>query len=158
MIAVAMAAISLATPMTARAEQSTAVCSFYFDNGFISSPGVVSGKSSSANWRAGPSPFICVGSVNGHQITGPGVIWEYGTLEGSCEEGEGMGWQHGLLPTTEGTVRIENAAPFWWKFGAGALEGPRMRGTFVFWPTAGNCLTEPVTQYGQVTQAILTGS
>ncbi|MEW6472598.1 MAG: hypothetical protein AB1679_10030 [Actinomycetota bacterium] len=140
----------------ARAE-SVAVCSFNFDNGTIGSPGVVSGETRAAEWKAGPSPFICVGSVGGHQITGPGVIFEYGTLEGSCEEGKGMGWQIGTLPTTGGTIRVDNAAPFWWRFGAGTLEGQRMRGTFVFWPTAGNCFTEPVTRYGQVTQTILTG-
>lgn len=152
-----MAVVPLTASTPARAQQNTAVCSFAFTDGSIS-PGVTASSSTAADWRAGPVTLLCIGTVDGQPITGPAVISEYGTLEGTCAEGKGMGWQHASLPTPQGTVRIENPAPFWWKAGAGALEGPRMRGTFVFWPTAGNCFTEPVTRYGQVTQLILTSS
>ena len=150
--------LAFGLPTPARAEQGSAVCTFNYDNGVVS-PGLLASESRAAQWSAGPAPINCTGSVNGQEITGPGVIREYGTLEGTCRQGKGTGVQIATLPTAKGTVVIENdPAPFTWSGPAGPYDGPRLRGTFEFWPMAGNCLTEPVTRYGQLTQGVITGS
>jgi hypothetical protein len=144
-------------PTPARAQQGSAVCTFNYDDGVIS-PGLLSSASRFAKWSAGPTALICKGSVDGQEITGPGTIREYGTLEGSCAQGKGSGWQIGTVPTAKGTVRIENPVTFSWTGPGGPYAGPRIQGMFEFWPMAGDCITQPVTRYGQLTQGMLTGS
>ena len=161
-LSVALALLCLGATMPsratiARAAQGGATCSFNYDDGVIS-PGIMAAQTSSASWSAGPAPLLCGGSIDGQEITGPGEVREYGTLQGSCGQGSGSGWQIGTVPTAKGMVRFENPVTFQWLGPAGPYSGPRLQGTFQFWPMAGDCVTRPVTRYGQLTQGTLTGS
>jgi hypothetical protein len=135
------------------AEQATAVCTFSFDNGSLS-PGL-SSASAPGYWHAGPGPIDCTGSVNGRQVTGTGVIVESGSLEGSCARGSGSGTQSITLPTSGGDVHFTQPIMFRWAGAGGPFEGPRLSGMFEFRPTKGDCVTEPLTGYAQVTQGAL---
>jgi hypothetical protein len=142
---------------TARAQQGSAVCSYNYDNGALS-PGLMSSTTRAAQWSAGPAPLVCKGSINGQEITGAGTIYEYGPLEGTCGQGKGSGWQIGTVPTAKGPVRFENPITFEWTGPVGPVHGPRLQSVFEFWPMAGDCVTQPVTRFGQATQGMLTGS
>jgi hypothetical protein len=159
-LSVALVLVCLGAGLTdggtvARAEQGGARCSFNYDNGVIS-PGVMATETRSASWSAGPASLTCEGSVDGQEITGPGVITEYGTLDGTCTQASGSGWQIGTVPTARGVVRFENPVTFRWIGAVGPYSGPRLRGTFESWPMAGDCLKQPMTRYGQLTQGTLT--
>lgn len=140
---------------SAQAEQAPAVCTFTYDNGAVS-PGLVAMGSRSAKWSAGPAPLLCKGMVGGQEVTGPGVIQSFGTLEGSCGSGTGTGTIVTSVPTAKGIVRAEySGITFSWKGPLGPFEGPGIRGLFEFYPTAGDCITGPLTGYRQLTQVAL---
>ena len=156
LVVIVTAGLAVTAAPPTEAQQGTALCTFSFDNGAVS-PGLSISETTSAQWTAGPGPIHCEGSVDGQEITGPGTIREHGTLEGTCAKGRGTAVQVVTLPTANGTVVVENnPVPFSWSGPTGPFSGPRMQGVFQYWPTAGNCLTQPVTSYSQLTQAIIT--
>lgn len=105
----------------------------------------------------GTGTVTCVGKVNGHDVTGTGTAGQDGTLHGTALSGTGSGTKVLEIPTTAGQqvlsvpFRLEYAAGVGLKYGA-AFAGPF---TFVFYPTAGTGLTEPVTQIGAVAEFVL---
>lgn len=109
-------------------------------------------------------PLDCTGSINGHDITGPGTYDdEKPTIEGSCESGTGTAIMKVTIPTSAGpqTLRI----PYTYKYGP--LSGFKSSGsstwagpvpidtgsddltwTFIVYPLAGDCVSSPVTRIG----------
>jgi hypothetical protein len=67
------------------------------------------------------------GRSTGSAFTGPGGLFEHGTLDGTSGEGKGMDWQTATLPTEQGPVRSGHAAPFSWTGPGETLDGPPMQ-------------------------------
>lgn len=157
-IALTVGVVLMAVTMTlsggspAHADQSIAVCTASFANGRVSP---ISMTHTSGYFDSGPGPLDCIGLVNGHQVTGTGVMQESGPLSGSCAGLSGGGTQTLTIPTTAGIVTITQ--PFTWRSVGlgGPFEGSRFSGTWEYWPTVGNCLLTPDTRYAQLSQGVL---
>jgi hypothetical protein len=102
--------------------------------------------------------LICVGSVAGSLVTGPGAFSEEGVLEGTCLTGTGSATFSVTVPTLAGPATLRNV-PFRMSTGLGfgfkysdSFLGPL---AFVFVPTKGNCVTSAVTEIAVVAQFVL---
>jgi hypothetical protein len=150
-IAVCLAALAALTLVTAPGAQAAstglALCSGTWKVSF--SPGVGLAPGSSDFTTKGPTGMVlCVGTVDGHAVTGAGSFAKEGVVEGSCVEGEGSGMITVKVPTTDGLKVVE--FPFTMATGPGlgfkfgeSLFGPL---TFAFVPSRGSCVLTPVTE------------
>jgi hypothetical protein len=146
LVVVALAALAPA-PAAWAGSSSLASCAGTWKVSFR--PGVELTADSSAfttNGRTGT--VLCVGTVDGALVTGPGTFGKHGVFVGSCLAGEGSGKISVAIPTTAGVKHVE--FPFTMVTGPGlgfkfgdSLFGPL---TFLFTPSKGTCVLTPVTE------------
>ena len=108
----------------------------------------------------GPTGTVfCVGSINGHEITGPGTVEDIGAGTGGCNGGSISGANIYTLPTTGGTVTVRQPVEAQY---AGPT-GMRVKGTntypggFGFAPTKGDCVAAPLTEVEVVIYGVMLG-
>lgn len=99
--------------------------------------------------------LICQGRVKGHEVTGWGTFGEDGVLEGTCTAGEGKVNFSFTIPTAGGVQKFRLTFPFVYGPGGGTARTSEFPGVFVFFPTAGDCTNEPVTEFQVVRNATL---
>jgi hypothetical protein len=98
-----------------------------------------------------PAPVTCHGSIDGHEITGPGRLSVHGTMSGpaggaTCEETSGEGRGVFTLPTSSGPVEMINNFTFEATAVGGIHRGDALVGAFIFGPPVeGDCVTAPLT-------------
>lgn len=162
-----LVAAILAGPGTASADTGGASCKAEYD--ITISPGLsVSASSGTFTTGGQTGSFVCDGTVDGKEITGPGTFGDVGRYgiarKYSCLDAEGDAELTAtmVLPTADGPVKVvDNATRA--KFGplqgggviGGTFEGPRIRGSFTVDLIDGNCVTAPVTKVHISLQAIL---
>jgi hypothetical protein len=141
LIAVAPAAMAQSDQPSAEHDLA-GVC--HFNVRVYLSPGasITPGHSSFATRQ--PAPLDCVGTLDGHRITGRGTIETVGDLTGNCVSGKGTLSEQITLPTTNGEVHLESHATFQYVV-AGIFKGTYLSGPFYFVPVEGDCLTAPLT-------------
>ncbi|MCA1846463.1 MAG: hypothetical protein LC792_25365 [Actinobacteria bacterium] len=100
-------------------------------------------------------PLVCEGFVRGYQVTGPGTFGEYGVIDGACAAGQGDVTFSFTIPTTAGDERFRLKFTFVYGPGGGASRTDDFPGVFAFYPTAGDCLNKPVTEFKVVRNAVL---
>jgi hypothetical protein len=120
------------------------------------SPGLSMFEYRKMEWSGGQGTITCHGRVNGNDITGPGTLKTFGTLEGTCSQGSGSGTDFITLPTTGGPVKLVEPKTFSWTGLLGSHATPHLSGVFQFLPTEGNCVTGPVTRFALVGEGVLT--
>jgi hypothetical protein len=101
--------------------------------------------------------ITCTGTVNGHGVSGPGTLGVEGALDGTCLTGNGSLTITMTIPTSGGPATFSLPATMTYYGGVGmkfsdAFVGPL---TFAVVPTAGNCITEPLTEILQVGEFVL---
>lgn len=112
------------------------------------SPGLTLSPTGS-EWRYssnGPTGTVdCVGSVNGHAITGPGTFLDEGVGQGDCNGGTISGHNIYTVPTDAGpqTIRVPVEAEYHGI--AGVREPANYPGGFAFAPAEGDCVSTPLT-------------
>ncbi len=126
-----------------------------FDAPVFIAPGISATPSQGTVSHSGS--ITCIGSIHGHEITGPGRLEESGTYSGSCAEGTGEGNLTLTLPTTEGQKTLEFTDTIEWTGTFGRFQSEVLSGTFQFVPTQGDCVTRPVTRAHLVAQGVLQG-
>jgi len=115
------------------------------------SPGLTLFSGSDAVTTGGETgSIICVGTFNGHGVTGPGSIGLMGTIVGTCLADSGSGTYSFTIATDAGpmhfagTFKESSVGPI------GPVEaflpGAHYRGIEVFVPTHGDCVTTPATE------------
>jgi hypothetical protein len=133
---------------------SRAVCVAEFRNTL--SPGVSLVPATVAYTSGGKTGSIkCVGSVNGHAVTGPGTIGDKGIAQGTCASGSISGVLSMTIPTVAGPVNLEIPAVGTFAAGVGLRPTGQFPGGFVFVPTRGNCVLTPATEIAVVVHGIL---
>ena len=100
-------------------------------------------------------PLICEGFVKGFPVTGSGTFGEDGVIEGACAAGKGEANFSFTIPTTVGKQVFRLTFPFVYGPGEGTSETEDFPGVFVFYPTAGDCMNKPVTEFRVVRHATL---
>jgi hypothetical protein len=140
-------------PVPANAGQATAFCTFNYDNG-LATPGLTMAALVAGHFSSGPSPLDSHGLVAGREPTGVGTIEEHGTFEGSCAHGTGSSVLTISIPTTKGALHLELPILFDWLGATGTIDSPQLKGTWAMYSTSGDCVTEPVTTYRQVSQGL----
>jgi hypothetical protein len=144
--ALALAFLSLIAPSSAAARGE---CSFSID--FTASPGLTMTPSTGTYTSGGPTgTIICLGTIDGQQITGPGRLGFEGTYGeedrgNTCAAGTGRGTLTIKVPTRDGVKRLSGHWRFEFLGAAATLTSRFFSGTFTFLPTAGDCLTAPVS-------------
>lgn len=146
--------------------QDVTHCTFSFE--VTLSPGLSSSGTSGTHSSSGEVGILdCDGPVNGHEPTGAGTIGDegrYGTADpDTCASGgEGDGVDTITVPTADGPQRILSDFTFTYgdlstKGGVvhGEFTGTRFSGTFEFTPTAGDCVTSPVTRAAVIGEGLL---
>jgi hypothetical protein len=135
---------------------STATCSGTWHVSF-SSPGVGI-TPQRVTFASHGATLICVGTVAGSPVTGPGTFGEEGVLGGTCLMGTGSGTLSVTIPTSAGLAKMRNVAfrlstgpGFGFKY-SDLFIGPLI---FVYLPTQGNCVTAGVTEIAAVAQFVL---
>jgi hypothetical protein len=99
----------------------------------------------------------CLGSLNGHQIVGPGSIAEDGNLFGNCVQGTGSGTVRLSIPIAGGTkFPVSEKYTFRYVGIVGTFSGPTYSGAFEFLPQSGDCLLTPLTQVAVLAQGTIT--
>jgi hypothetical protein len=153
-----LVALALAgTPAIARASSTATNCQA--QTSFRAAPGLGLIKGTRGRVSLHDGSFNCDGPVQGRQPTGPGTFSgssHYGIERpASCATGgDGKGVMHLVLPTKQGTLRLDS--PFTYTFsavgrsglGSGKFQGDYFSGAFT--ATEGNCVTSPGTA-GNVT-------
>ncbi|HUR48140.1 MAG TPA: hypothetical protein VMY88_01225 [Acidimicrobiales bacterium] len=134
-------------PATAHAAAtSTAACVFEFV--MPVAPGVSMTPADFTYTTGGETGMIiCVGTVRGHPVTGPGTVGEQGTGNGSCSGGTVTGAYTMTIPTDAGQQRLR--VPYTklnFVGPLGARPTPELAGGFTFVPTRGDCVTTPITE------------
>jgi hypothetical protein len=144
------------TPARAAAPPAGTPCTFEID--VVAAPGLATEPSSGSLRSNGQSGTItCTGSVNGSPASGAGRMGfsgRYGTGPGgdTCQAGGGGdGVDTITVPTAAGPRTV--IAHVVYTYGAvkgggvttGKFTGDRFSGTFDIKPTAGDCVTRPVT-------------
>lgn len=153
-IAAVVLTATLALPAAAAAE-SRAVCVANWRD--TVSPGISLSPAVGAFTSHGETGAItCVGSVNGHRVTGPGTFGEQGVARGSCALGSGSALFSMTIPTTAGPARLQIPAVFTYVGGVGLRPTGIFPGGFVFAPVRGDCITSPVTEIAVVLHGTLT--
>ena len=99
--------------------------------------------------------LLCQGTVRGHPVTGPGTFGEDGVIDGSCSSGSGTVNFSFTIPTAGGAQKFRLTFPFVYGPGGGTARTTDFPGVFLFYPTAGDCLNAPVTEFNVVRNAIL---
>ena len=141
----------------ARATAPT-VCTYEFDT--VLSPGI-SMTPTKGTWDTGETGTItCKGTVRGQHPTGAGrfkATATYGSSSpggDSCLGGAGMATYSFTLPTSEGSVTVEDTLNYTFGTVPGALgvpgtgrwNGTVSSGSVVFLPTEGTCVLTPMTK------------
>jgi hypothetical protein len=120
------------------------------------SPGISMTPSAGTFTSNGQTGTItCVGSVNGHAVTGPGTFGEQGVVNGTCAAGSGSATFSMTIPTDGGLVGLTIPAVFTVAGGVGLRPTGTFPGGFVSVPTRGDCLLTPVTQIAVVLHGTL---
>jgi hypothetical protein len=153
LVALLVASVSVVASPAHAAD--AAVCSASMP--FALNPPVTLATPSFTYSTQGPSGTItCYGFVNGSPVTGSGTLVNQGTSNGNCAQGMGDGEFLARIPTAGGTVAVSGTYTFRYTGVLGSFSGPAFSGTFQFVPTAGNCVTAPMTQVLLLAQGILT--
>jgi hypothetical protein len=134
----------------------SAECDFAYDPEL--QPGLTMNPASGKVTSHGETGEVeCEGTINGHEVTGPGTFGFEGTFgtkdKASCTSG-GSGDGHVLMtvPTKGGPQKLKDSISY--AFGpaagdpplVGGWRGTRTTGRFVVVPTKGDCITSPVEQ------------
>ena len=133
----------------------TAVCTV--SHPLMLSPGLTlaPGQHGSTNHSIGA--INCLGSLNGHQIVGPGSVTDDGILVGSCLQGTGSGTFRFSIPIAGGTnFPVSETYTFHYVGIVGTFSGPVFSGAFEFLPQSGDCLLTPLTQVAVLAQGTIT--
>jgi hypothetical protein len=160
-VALALLAVGLLSAFLpqppARAASST-VCTYELDATIT--PGTSLHPTKGTWGTAGEAGMImCGGTVKGQHPTGSGTLRvdaSYGASSpdgDTCLGGAGTGRYSFTLPTSEGSVTVEDSITYTYGFVSTPLGAPMTAqwsgavssGTGVFVPTAGTCLISPVT-------------
>lgn len=150
-----LAASGLVSTSAVRADSGT-TCTV--ENPVTLSPGLSLQGSTGTFDNSATGTVECDGPVNGVQPTGPGTFHDKGTYgtqdpDDCVRGGEGQGAYTMVLPTADGEQTV--VLPFTVEFGApstnGGLVGVHTRGDgfageFGGTPTAGDCVSAPVTE------------
>jgi len=99
--------------------------------------------------------LLCAGLVRGHEVTGRGTFGEHGVIEGTCSAGQGVVNFAFTIPTAGGEQKFALKFEFVYGPGGGTARTADFPGVFVFFPTAGDCTNEPVTEFKVIRNAIL---
>ena len=99
--------------------------------------------------------LVCQGEVRGQRVTGAGTFGEDGVVQGTCSSGSGQVNFSFTIPTTAGEQKFRLSFPFAYGPGGGTAQTTDFPGVFVFYPTAGDCLNDPVTEFTVVRNAVL---
>lgn len=147
LLAVALLALVTMAPSSAT-EESTASCHLTWVLDF--SPGIEATEQMSEWTSHGPTGTAdCEGQVSGHEVTGEGTTGSTGIYAGSCAGGRADETLTVAVPTTGGTQHVTfsdvelDVGPGFGTKEHEAFVGPVL---FVFVPTRGDCVTEPVTR------------
>ena len=150
----AAAALTVLPVGPARAAGSVAYCFHAWTD--TATPGVNDTPARSTFTSGGEKwDLICQGSVKGHEVTGFGTFGEDGVIEGTCSAGEGKVNFSFTIPTTAGEQKFTLTFPFVYGPGGGTGRTTQFPGVFVFFPTEGDCTSQPVTEFQVVRNAIL---
>jgi hypothetical protein len=99
--------------------------------------------------------LYCQGMVRGHEVTGPGTFGEDGVIEGTCTAGEGKVDFAFTIPTAGGEQKFRLTFPLVYGPGGGVSRTSDFPGVFAFFPTAGDCQNQPVTEFKVIRTATL---
>lgn len=149
-IAVLVAALLGATgraPAAHAADGTSALCHYVFAVHF--SPGLSADNGSGTYGTGDETGSVnCVGSINGHRVSGVGTFGFEGTFSGNCMSGSGSGTYTKTIPTDQGILRLTGTFKER-RLGlsstvdsAGQAGG---QGQYVALPTKGDCISAPVT-------------
>lgn len=129
--------------------RTNAICSTTADVNF--SPGIGLTSSSGTLDSGGETgSIICIGTFNGHRVTGPGSFGTKGTYTATCVSGHVSGRYSITIPTDAGPMHL---APMFTATPIGVVSpidasqpGMRWTGFEVFAFKRGDCVTAPVTE------------
>ena len=153
MLCTALALTVLPVP-AARAAGSIAYCFHTWTD--TATPGVSNTMARSTFTSGGEKwDLICQGRVKGHEVTGWGTFGEDGVIEGTCTAGEGKVNFAFTIPTAGGVQKFRLTFPFVYGPGGGTARTTEFPGVFMFFPTAGDCTNEPVTEFTVIRNATL---
>ncbi len=151
---------TLATPVlvpaTAHAASpSAAACVFEFP--MTVTPGVAMDPANFTYTTGGETgTIVCVGTVHGQPVTGPGTIGDQGMGNGSCSGGAVTGTYTMTIPTDAGPKQLQVPYENLNYVGPhGARTTPEFAGNFAFLPTRGDCVTTPITEVVLAESAVL---
>ena len=121
------------------------------------SPGLSMSPSTVSYGTSGASATItCLGSVNGHAVTGPGTIEDRGIARAAtCASGAGTSVLSMKIPTAGGLVAMAIPVDYTFVGGVGQRPAGMFPGGFVFIPTRGDCILTPVTEVAVVVYGTL---
>jgi hypothetical protein len=155
LLLLATAALML-LPTPARADDTGSVASCTHRWTDTASPGIGTSPDTSRFTSDGEKwPLVCEGTVRGFPVTGPGTFGEYGVIEGACAAGAGEVNFSFTIPTTAGEQKFRLKFTFVYGPGGGASRTDEFPGAFVFYPTKGDCVHAPVTEFKVVRTAVL---
>jgi hypothetical protein len=114
------------------------------------SPGFSLTSSTGTYGTAGEAgTMLCLGSVDGNRVTGPGTFGFEGTYTGDCFGNVGSGTYSFTLPTESGSRHFTGSYTERRTGFNGPVEasqpGGRFHGVFVVLPREGDCVSTPVT-------------
>jgi hypothetical protein len=99
--------------------------------------------------------LYCQGLVRGREVTGPGTFGEDGVIEGTCTAGQGKVNFSFTIPAAGGDQKFRLTFRFVYGPGGGTSQTTDFPGVFVFFPTAGDCQNQPVTEFKVIRNATL---
>lgn len=149
-----LVALTLLPASPAGAARSAAYCFHTWTD--TATPGVsaVTGRSTFTS-NGEQWDLLCHGTVRGQRVTGWGTFGEYGFIEGTCSAGWGEVHFDFTIPTTAGDEKFHLNFRFYYGPGGGTSQTTEFPGVFVFFPTAGDCTNEPVTEFKVIRNATL---
>lgn len=142
--AVTAAAVLTGGPSVASAraaDTGRAVCTGLFQANIPKGLGAVADRVAFTN----EGSFDCRGTVRGAGVTGPGRLTETGFVDGSCAAGTVTSTVLLSIPTEDGEVKLRVPIKAHYTGALGVRDVPSLPGGFVIRPTAGDCVTAPVT-------------
>jgi hypothetical protein len=110
--------------------------------GVAAIPGRTAFTSNGEKWE-----LLCQGTARGFQVTGPGTFGEDGVINGNCSSGSGEVNFSFSIPTSGGLQKFRLSFAFVYGPGGGTSRTSEFPGVFAFYPTAGDCLHAPVTEF-----------
>lgn len=124
--------------------ESTATCVHRWTDSL--SPGLTTTPGKAAFTSHGETGTIdCYGEVRGQRVTGTGTFGEEGVFEGTCAFGSSSAVFSFTIPTAGGPAKFEMPVTFTYA-GFGSTSSDVFPGAFAIIPTAGDCLTTPITK------------